>query len=296
MLKKSLLANAKAFKVSIGSQTYCTVSSNKAFASPGEVVTLTVSYSTGYSNATVSVSPSVVVNKINANTYTFVMPSSDVMITASASVLSFSIYVNKSGSGTVNVKSVANYGERVTVTLSPADRHSLQSISSSDVTLSGDGNTRTFVMPARNVTLDVAFQQDYHVVITVGYLSNKTFSYYGYSKLKTEFSFGSIDRIPYWNNSGEYLTSLMSRFFTDSLKFTSDSSTTKSPSGLSAMVVNGKSLKKGSGGFQSANTPPSLFDASVKGKEVRIKFDPPPYRISLRKSSRYLPALKRRAW
>lgn len=276
MLKKSLLANIKAFKVSIGAQTHCTVSSNKAFASPGEIVTLTVSYPTGYSNATVSVSPSVAVSKVNTNTYTFVMPSSDVTVTASASVLSFSIYVNKSGSGTVNVKSVANYGERVTVTLSPAAGNSLRSISSSDVTLSGDGNTRTFVMPARNVTLDVAFQQDYHVVITVGYLSNKTFSYYGYSKLKTEFSFGSIDRIPYWNNSGEYLTSLMSRFFTDSLKFTSDSSTTKSPSGLSAMVVNGKSLKKGSGGFQSANTPPSLFDASVKGKEVRIKFDPPP--------------------
>lgn len=174
------------------------------------------------------------------------------------------------------MKSVANYGERVTVTLSPADRHSLQNISSSDVTLSGDGNTRTFVMPARNVTLDVAFQQDYHVVITVGSSSNETFSYYGYSTLKTKFSFGSIDRIPYWNNSGEYLTSLMSKFFTGSLQFINDSSTTKSPSGLSAMVVNGKSLKKGSGGFQSANTPPSLFGASVKGKEVRIKFDPPP--------------------
>lgn len=276
MLKKSLLVNAKTFKVSIGAQTYCTVSSNKAFASPGEIVTLTVSYPTGYSNATVSVSPSVAVNKVNANTYTFVMPSSDVTVTASASILSFSIYVNKSGSGTVNVKSVANYGERVTVTLSPADRHSLQNISSSDVTLSGDGNTRTFVMPARNVTLDVAFQQDYHVVITVGSSSNKTFSYYGYSNLSTKSSFGSIDRIPYWNNSGEYLTSLMSRFFTEGLKFTGDSSTTKSPSGLSAMVVNGKSLTKGSGGFQSSSTPPPLFDTSLKGKEVRIKFDPPP--------------------
>lgn len=270
MLKKSLLANAKAFKVSIGSQTYCTVSSNKAFASPGEVVTLTVSYSTGYSNATVSVSPSVVVNKVNANTYTFVMPSSDVMITASASVLSFSIYVNKSGSGTVNVKSVANYGERVTVTLSPADRHSLQSISSSDVTLSGDGNTRTFVMPARNVTLTVAFQE-YHVVITVGYKKSIGIEGYGYST-KNNAPYGSIDRIPYWNSPDVYLTKLESTFINGN--FSQDLLVTNEKHGLSAMVVNGKSMRVYDIEFRNTNPPP-LVDSSLKGKEVRIKFTPP---------------------
>lgn len=273
MLKKSLLANVKAFKVSIGAQTHCTVSSNKAFASPGEIVTISVSYPTGYSNATVSVSPSVTVNKKNSSTYTFVMPSSDVTVTASASVLSFSIYVNKSGSGTVNVKSVANYGERVTVTLSPADGHSLQSISSSDVALSGDGNTRTFVMPARNVTLTVAFQQDYHVVITVGYQKDV----YGYSTtssvLKKEF--GSIDRIPYWNNPEVYLTGFYSVFFSTVSNFSRDGVDTRGNHGLSAMVINGKSMKVGSKSFISEVRPP-LVDPSLNGKELRIKFDPPP--------------------
>lgn len=273
MLKKSLLANAKTFKVSIGAQTYCTVSSNKAFASPGEIVTLTVSYPTGYSNATVSVSPSVAVNKVNANTYTFVMPSSDVTVTASASVLSFSIYVNKSGSGTVNVKSVANYGERVTVTLSPADRHSLQNISSSDVTLSGDGNTRTFVMPARNVTLTVAFQE-YHVVITVGRSKAIRFYYYGYST-RLSAPYGSIDRIPYWNSPNARLIELMSGFSGSDKKFSTDHIFTNERHGLSAMVVNGKSMRVYDTEFQSADSPP-LVDHSLEGKEVRIKFDPPP--------------------
>lgn len=38
------------------------------------------------------------------------------------------------------------------------------------------------------------------------------------------------------------------------------------------------------------------FLRDMLGQVVYVTFDPPPYRISLRKSSRYLPALKRRAW
>ena len=208
MLKKSLLANVKAFKVSIGAQTHCTVSSNKAFASPGEIVTISVSYPTGYSNATVSVSPSVTVNKKNSSTYTFVMPSSDVTVTASASVLSFSIYVNKSGSGTVNVKSVANYGERVTVTVSPGQNYELGSISASGVSLSGSGNTRTFTMPANNVTIYVQFNTiPGHIKGTVVDLSTDRGYAYGLSKGVA----GSMSRVPMWySKDGSQLLALFS--------------------------------------------------------------------------------------
>ena len=203
MLKKSLLANIKAFKVSIGAQTYCTVSSNKAFASPGEIVTLTVSYPTGYSNATVSVSPSVAVSKVNTNTYTFVMPSSDVTITASASVLSFSIYVNKSGSGTVNVKSIANYGERVTVTFSPGQNYELGSVSASGASLSGSGNTRTFTMPANSVTINVQFTEiECWITIGKGFADHYMRGFY-------DGKLGSVNRKPYWyNDKSKYLRAL----------------------------------------------------------------------------------------
>lgn len=39
-----------------------------------------------------------------------------------------------------------------------------------------------------------------------------------------------------------------------------------------------------------------LIKKEYVGKLIGIEFDPPPYRISVRKSSRYLPALERRAW
>lgn len=184
MLKKSLLANIKAFKVSIGAQTHCTVSSNKAFASPGEIVTLTVSYPTGYSNATVSVSPSVAVNKVNANTYTFVMPFTDVVVSASASVLDFRINVSKTGQGTVTVKSLAKYGETVTVTVAAGEDYVFGAISSNDVSLSGSGDHRSFVMPAKDVTISVAFNFIYPGYttchITVGKKSGFMNSSYGY--------------------------------------------------------------------------------------------------------------------
>lgn len=46
---------------------------------------------------------------------------------------------------------------------------------------------------------------------------------------------------------------------------------------------------------ESISGDPFRFTVKV-GQTVYLTFDPPPYRISLRKSSRYLPALERRAW
>lgn len=214
MLKKSLLANAKTFKVSIGAQTYCTVSSNKAFASPGEIVTLTVSYPTGYSNATVSVSPSAVVNKVNVNTFTFVMPFTDVVVNASASALDFRINVSKTGQGTVTVKSLAKYGEVVTVTASPSKGYELSSVTASGVTLSGSGDTRTFKMPAKDVTINVAFVEVVYE-LTVGYCNMYGTRYFGYVVLNGK-TYGSMNKIPYWGSRSYYLTKLDARESTDS--------------------------------------------------------------------------------
>ena len=274
MLNKALLGTPKEFKVTIGSQTHCTASTAKTAYMPGDLVTINISYNTGYHNATVATSTGTPVSKVNNNTYTFVMPSSDVTVTASASVLSFSIYVNKSGSGTVNVKSIADYGERVTVTLSPADGHSLQSISSSNVTLSGSGNTRTFVMPARNVTLTVAFQQDYHVVITVGH---GTVDFRGIYSCGYTSKVGSIDRIPYWNSPGAYLISVFTEFTASNELMANHLYTTSGP-GLQAIAVNGISLgvdRKNPDIFSNAKYPP-IINSSLNGKKFRIKFDPPP--------------------
>lgn len=157
MLHKALLSSPKEFRVSIGTQNYCTASVNKSSVMPGDLVTVTVQAHTGYGNTQVGVSPSVQVTKVNETTFTFVMPFTDVVVSASASALDFRINVSKTGQGTVTVKSLAKYGETVTVTVAAGEDYVFDTISSNDVSLSGSGDHRSFVMPAKDVTLSVAF-------------------------------------------------------------------------------------------------------------------------------------------
>lgn len=183
MLNKALLASPKEFRVSIGTQTYCTASVNKSSAMPGDLVTVTVRANTGYGNVKVAVSPSVEVTKVNGATFTFVMPFTDVAVNASASALDFRINVSKTGQGTVTVKSLAKYGETVTLSASPGEDYVFGAISSNDVSLSGSGDHRSFVMPAKDVTISVAFNFIYPgytpCYITIG--RNKSFiKLYGY--------------------------------------------------------------------------------------------------------------------
>lgn len=206
MLHKALLSSPKEFRVSIGTQTYCTASVNKSSAMPGDLVTVTVRSNTGYGNVKVAVSPSVEVTKVNETTFTFVMPFTDVAVNASASVLDFRINVSKTGQGTVTVKSLAKYGETVTVTVSAGANYELGSISASEVTLSGSGNTRTFKMPAKDVTITVQFAEiEYWITIGHKEVLGPTPSddwYYGWiNEWSTSGSIGSINRVPYFNNN-----------------------------------------------------------------------------------------------
>ena len=204
MLNKALLASPKEFRVSIGTQTYCTASVNKSSAMPGDLVTVTVRSNTGYGNVKVGVSPSVEVTKVNETTFTFVMPFTNVVVSASASALDFRISVSKTGQGTVTVKSLAKYGEVVTVTASPSKGYELSSVTASGVTLSGSGNTRTFKMPAKDVTVNVTFEVVYKITIGSG-RSDDTYSY-GYDRLYARF--GELYPVPYWGSTGRYLISL----------------------------------------------------------------------------------------
>lgn len=184
MLHKALLSSPKEFRVSIGTQTYCTASVNKSSAMPGDLVTVTVRANTGYGNVKVAVSPSVEVTKVNGTTFTFVMPFTDVVVSASASALDFRINVSKTGQGTVTVKSLAKYGETVTVTVAAGEDYVFDTISSNDVSLSGSGDHRSFVMPAKDVTLSVAFNFIYPGYttchITVGQKLSLRYISYGY--------------------------------------------------------------------------------------------------------------------
>lgn len=216
MLHKALLSSPKEFRISIGTQTYCTASVNKSSAMPGDLVTVTVRANTGYGNVKVAVSPSVEVTKVNGTTFTFVMPFTDVAVNASASALDFRINVSKTGQGTVTVKSLAKYGETVTVTISAGANYELGSISASGVTLSGSGNTRTFTMPAKDVTITVQFAE-IEYWITIGYKKLGTPTndwYYGWSNGEdAPVRLGSINRVPYFNNNrSNYLSAVYAHY------------------------------------------------------------------------------------
>lgn len=278
MLNKALLGTPKEFKVTIGSQTHCTASTAKTAYMPGDLVTINISYNTGYHNATVATSTGTPISKVNNNTYTFVMPSKDVVITASASVMSFKISVNKNDGGNVSVKSVANYGETVTVTLSPAEGYSVGNVSASGVGLSGSGNTRTFSMPAGNVVLNVSFKFEYHVIMTVGYSSPSRQQHYGYQK----DSLGSLSRIPYWNSITSTIHTLEGHgrsTFSSNIFWIYDVNNAPKRD----MRINGFLFPKGT---EMAQVSPSYITYNSKegaslfwgkeGQQIALIFDPPP--------------------
>lgn len=118
----------------------------------------------------------------------------------------FRINVSKTGQGTVTVKPLAKYGEVVTVTASPSKGYELSSVTASGVTLSGSGNTRTFTMPAKDVTIAAAFVEVVYE-LTVGFGMEYGNEYVGYVNEGGEV-YGSMNKIPYWQQRNWYLTGL----------------------------------------------------------------------------------------
>ncbi|MBO4720939.1 MAG: hypothetical protein J5658_13865 [Prevotella sp.] len=120
--------------------------------------------------------------------------------TGSTQEQAYSVTVNASsnGSASVNKSSAAN-GETVTVTISPNNGYALESISVVDasnnaVTLTGSGNTRTFIMPASNVTISTTFAEAH-------YLTFKTSEYCAanWNEQNSTFSWGPS--YPGWGNT-----------------------------------------------------------------------------------------------
>lgn len=118
----------------------------------------------------------------------------------------FRINVSKTGQGTVTVKPLAKYGEVVTVTASPSKGYELSSVTASGVTLSGSGNTRTFTMPAKDVTIAAAFVEVVYE-LTVGAYNYRDNTSYGYG-VTNNGTYGAMNKIPYWQKRSWYLTYL----------------------------------------------------------------------------------------
>lgn len=127
-----------------------------------------------------------------------------------------------------------------------------------------------------------------HVKLKVGSL---TFIY-GWTSMG-DIPYGSISRVPVWE--GIRLTNI-SAFIATNSPYTECSFSGKIPEdGISIRRLDTGYEIKTEGSVESSKVPGALFTRADKDKEILLVFTPP-YRISLRKSRRYLPALERRAW
>ena len=274
MLNKALLMPPILFKISIGNQSHCSIKLSKNFAMSGELITVTVNPDIGYDNTIVGISTNGTVTKVNNTTFTFIMPNENVIVSASSSLLSFRINVNKQGSGTVNVKSIANYGEIVIISVIPSNGFRLTSISSNNVNLSGNGNSRTFVMPANDVTLNVAFE-DLRVVLTCGRVSGES-GLPGYDDI--DETTGSLNRVPYWETRDKCLTQFFARWDWHTLFNLGTNINSTLECSFKTIYVNGQPFTLGYDGtsqrkyYCDGNNNLGLSD----GKVITLTFDPPP--------------------
>ncbi|MBQ4015362.1 MAG: SUMF1/EgtB/PvdO family nonheme iron enzyme [Treponema sp.] len=159
--------SAATYTVTVADCSNGSVTASPTSAAQGATVTLTASPSSGYELDTISAAAgtSAVTLSGSGNTRTFTMPAANVTVTAAfktpAATYTVTVADCSNGSVTANPTSAAQ-GATVTLTASPSSGYELDTISAaagtSAVTLSGSGNTRTFTMPAANVTVTAAFK------------------------------------------------------------------------------------------------------------------------------------------
>ena len=149
-----------------------TVIPNVTSATAGTTVTLTGSPNPGYVLDVVTVTGSSGTVTVNGtgNTRTFTMPNSAVTVTATFRKVSYDIKLVDNGFGTVTAnRTTATIGDTVTLTLAAETGCELDNLvvtdaSGGSVQVTGTGNTRTFTMPASNVTVKAAFKQTVYSV------------------------------------------------------------------------------------------------------------------------------------
>ena len=115
---------ASGYSITVNTAENGTVTADKDEAAEGETVTLTVTPSAEYKLQTLTVAGAEV-TKVDDTTYTFVMPASDVTVSAVfAQAKKLTIKIN--GEGTVTADMASAYvGEKITFTITPAEGYRL---------------------------------------------------------------------------------------------------------------------------------------------------------------------------
>ena len=142
-----------------------TVSASKTSGiKAGETITLTATPANGYKLGSLSVKNGD--SDITVTNNTFTMPAANITVSATFEALppnTYSVTIESTTNGTVVADKTSGIaaGETVTLTITPATKYELDSLSVTALSsnqISGSGNTKTFTMPAQNVTVTITFK------------------------------------------------------------------------------------------------------------------------------------------
>ena len=168
--------SAISYTVTCGTFANGSVTASPATAIAGTEITLSSSPNAGYKFAsyTVTAADGTAVAVRNGK---FTMPAQNLNVTASFNAISYTVTCGSFANGSVSASpATATVGTSVTLTASPASGYELASLivtgeGGTSVSVSGTGNSRTFEMPAKNVTVTATFNA-IHYNISVGTIAN----------------------------------------------------------------------------------------------------------------------------
>jgi predicted secreted protein len=155
------------YSVTVSAASHGSVAANLANAEMGTTITLTASPDTGYQLKSLAVKDAAdadVTVSGTGTTRTFAMPASNVRVIAEFELSLYSVTISAAAHGSVAANSVsAGTGTTITLTISPDTGYQLKSLAvkdaaDADITVSGTGTSRTFALPASNVTVIAEFE------------------------------------------------------------------------------------------------------------------------------------------
>ena len=145
------------YSISCGSFTNGNVTASKTTAHFKDPITLTVSAANGYELESLTMNGTAL--SVSNNKATFTMPAANVNVNATFKQINYTITKNAIYNGIIEVAQSATYGQTVTITVKPNIAYELQTltVNNGEVSVTGEGNIRTFIMPAGAVTIAASF-------------------------------------------------------------------------------------------------------------------------------------------
>ncbi len=160
--------NAINYSITCGTFENGTVTASATAATVGTEITLTVSPSLRYICESISIRDAsgnsvATTQAADGTKYTFIMPASNVTVSAVFKKNTYTISIDSFENGSITANSYfASEGTEITLSINPANGYKMESIlvtaGTISITVSGNGNARTFIMPAQNVIVVASFK------------------------------------------------------------------------------------------------------------------------------------------